>query len=354
MGAGGAALLATLFSRNEARAGHDGTNVMHLGESNNTPAGASTAVGANTEIFAFRVHNENLGGGGGILADSKGHEAAMKGHAFDPSPTGVFGASFSSTGGPGTGVGVAGASAGGIGVSGGAVTGRGVAGQSESGTGLAGRSETGTGVDGHSDTGAGGRFSSPSGQALSVLGRASMTAGVAAAFGDTLFVENQQAGAGGGGAISAVAHGDAHSVEGVANGMGVGVSGVAGGDPFGEGAGDGVHGISGTGTGVDGNSGSGIGVRARSTDGIALAVEGTSRFSTAGFAAIPAGDDSAFVPNSAVTDVSHISVTFASDPGSRQVIWVQGSPGSGFTVRTSSQTKKTPETHFTYLIVEPE
>jgi hypothetical protein len=41
-------------------------------------------------------------------------------------------------------------------------------------------------------------------------------------------------------------------------------------------------------------------------------------------------------------------VTFTSDPGSRQVVWVQGSPGSGFTVHTSSQTKKTPETHFTY------
>jgi hypothetical protein len=34
-------------------------------------------------------------------------------------------------------------------------------------------------------------------------------------------------------------------------------------------------------------------------------------------------------------------------------MWVERNPGSGFTVHTSGQTKKTPETSLTYLIVEP-
>jgi hypothetical protein len=336
MGAGGAAVMATLFSRNEARAGHDGTNVLHLGEFNNAPAGTNegrTLLFADAEGRALDVRNSRQGGPdiGAIQAWSRGGGPAVQGNA-------TTNLEFPPTG---SGVGLLGSSG----------SGPGVAGNSISGNAVEGHSQTGTGVIGHSGTGTGGLFLSGSGSALSVLGRANMTASVAAAFGDTLFVENQMAGPGGGGAISAVAHGDAHSVEGVANGVGVGVSGVAGGDPFGEGPGDGVHGLSGTGTGVDGNSASGIGVRARSASGIALAVEGTARFSTAGFASIPAGEDSAFVPNAAVTDVSHISVTLTSDPGTRQVTWVEGSPGAGFTVHTS---KKTPETHFTYLIVEPE
>ncbi|MDQ5822241.1 MAG: hypothetical protein M3540_12445, partial [Actinomycetota bacterium] len=37
LGAGGGAALASLFTRGEARAGHDGTNVLHLGEGNIAP-----------------------------------------------------------------------------------------------------------------------------------------------------------------------------------------------------------------------------------------------------------------------------------------------------------------------------
>lgn len=42
LGAGGAALFASLLGRDEARAGHDGTNVMHLGQVNQSPGGKTT------------------------------------------------------------------------------------------------------------------------------------------------------------------------------------------------------------------------------------------------------------------------------------------------------------------------
>jgi hypothetical protein len=93
--------------------------------------------------------------------------------------------------------------------------------------------------------------------------------------------------------------------------------------------------------------------RSESADGIALQVRGSARFSTAGTATIPAGTDAVFVANPAVTEESHVSVTVASDPGSRQLTWVERNPGAGFTVHMSSQTKKVPETSLTYLVVEP-
>jgi hypothetical protein len=338
MGAGGAALVATLFSRNEAHAGHDGTNVLHLGEANSAPPGRSTQIGSNVDSFSVGVDNFHTGPtAGGFHGRSLGALPAVQGVGHEPSFAGVFGSSSPASGDIGKG------------------SRTGVLGMSGSGPGVEGRSESGSGVSGHSDTGSGGQFSSNSGQALSAFGRASITASVAAVDGDTLFVENRQTGVGGGGAISAVAHGDeSHSVEGVANGLGVGVRGVAGGDPFGEGPGDGVHGTSGSGTGVDGNSGSGIGVRARSETGVALSVEGPARFSTAGSAVVPSGAESVFVPNPAVTAQSHVSVTLAGDPGPRQLVWVERSPGSGFTVHLSSAPpSKRPETPLTYLVVEP-
>jgi hypothetical protein len=339
VGAGGAAVIATLFSRNEAHAGHDGTNVLHLGEGNSVPPDSKTGVASNVNAFSFDVDNFHTGPtAGGLHGRSLGNLPGIQGVGHEPSFAGVFGISASAAGdltqGSQTGV---------IGMSG-------------SGTGVEGRSNSGTGVHGNSQTGTGGHFSSGSGPALVAVGRSSMTADVAAVDGDTLFVENSQSGEAGGGAISAVAQGGAHGVEGISNGSGVGVRGVAGSDPFGQGPGDGVHGTSGTGIGVLGHTtAAGIGVEARSESaaGIALQVRGSARFSTAGTATIPAGADAIFVANPAVTDESHISVTLVSDPASRQLTWVERDPGTGFTVHTSSQTKKTPETSLTYLVVEP-
>jgi hypothetical protein len=339
MGAGGAALLATLFSRNEAQAGHDGTNVLHLGEPNSAPPGRGTAIGSNVDSFSVGVDNFHTGPtAGGFHGRSLGGLPAVQGVGHEPSFAGVFGSSSPASGDIGKG------------------SRTGVLGMSGSGPGVEGRSESGFGVSGHSDTGSGGRFSSSSGQALSAFGRASITASVAATDGDTLFVENSDTGDAGGGAISALSTGaGTHAIEGITNGVGVGVRGLAGADPWGEGPGDGVHGTTGTGIGVLGNTnGAGIGVEARaeSAGGIALQVRGSARFSTAGTATIPAGSDAVFVANPAVTEESHVSVTFASDPGSRQLTWVERNPGTGFTVHTSSQTKKTPQTSFTYLVVD--
>ena len=82
-------------------------------------------------------------------------------------------------------------------------------------------------------------------------------------------------------------------------------------------------------------------------------MQGRAAFSTADSAVIPAGQNSAFVPNLAVTEDSHISVTLASDPGQREVRWVERSPGSGFTVHLSTAPPpQRPEASLTYLVVE--
>jgi hypothetical protein len=194
---------------------------------------------------------------------------------------------------------------------------------------------------------------------------------------DTLLVDNQSSGEFTG-AISATARGQ-KAVEGVGLGSEtVGVIGVSGEGPeYGMGPGTGVRGLSGTGTavhgfsggtgtGVDGESQSGIGVRGisntgigvqalnASVEGFALAVGGKSKFDTAGSAVVPAGENSAFVPNPAVTGDSHVSVTLTGDPGPRQVGWVERSPGSGFTLNlTSAPPRRRPATPFTYLVAEP-
>jgi hypothetical protein len=59
------------------------------------------------------------------------------------------------------------------------------------------------------------------------------------------------------------------------------------------------------------------------------------------------------VEDSRVTADTHISVSLASDPGPRQLSWVERDPGSGFTVHMSGPTKKAPETSVTYVLVEP-
>jgi len=154
----------------------------------------------------------------------------------------------------------------------------------------------------------------------------------------------------------------------------VGVFGVS--DPSADG--DGVGGFSENSVGGRFGSANGIGVRAVSpgddhpalqaasgtaTDphfeaepdgGLALDVIGKARFSTAGAASFPQGQNSVFVSNTAVTELSHITVTPVGNPGNREMRWVARDPGNGFTVHLSSAPpSQRPETSFTYLIVEP-
>ena len=114
----------------------------------------------------------------------------------------------------------------------------------------------------------------------------------------------------------------------------------------------GVLGSSDAAIGVQGSSDSGTGGYFDCQNGIALEVLGRARFSNAGAATIPSGQDSVFVANPAVTAKSHVAVTFTSDPGSRQLKWVQRTPGSGFTVQAPGPAKTRPATAFTYLVVE--
>lgn len=108
-------------------------------------------------------------------------------------------------------------------------------------------------------------------------------------------------------------------------------------------------------------SGEGVGVKATAGQdtATALQVEGRAKFSTATSGAIPAGQDSAFVNNSSVTGLSHITVTLTGDPGQAgsapgtkpMVVWVERQPRAGFVVHMSRPVRNA--TPFTYLIVEP-
>ena len=61
MGAGGAAIVASQLASGEAKAGHDGTNTMHLGEANQS--GASSSITANvTAAPTLGLSNNNAGG----------------------------------------------------------------------------------------------------------------------------------------------------------------------------------------------------------------------------------------------------------------------------------------------------
>jgi hypothetical protein len=60
MGAGGAAALATLVSSKEAQAGHDGSNVMHLGEGNSAPG--SSTIDANVDGPMLLLNNSHSSG----------------------------------------------------------------------------------------------------------------------------------------------------------------------------------------------------------------------------------------------------------------------------------------------------
>lgn len=251
LGAGGVAAFASLFSR-DARAGHDGTNVLHLGQNNTAPAGSTTGL-----------------------------------HA-------------------------------------------------------------------HSTTGPTLELFNPSGTALGVHGPSVMEPGPTPTEGPTLalfagHVSSPVAGH----ALRAETFGGPVAVRGIAS------SGFP--DPiFGGGPGEGVQGSSGTGTGVVGiATGTGIGVEARagvggdSLDAIALNVRGKSRFSTAGAAVIPGGEEMLFVANPAVTGESHISLTLAGDPRQSQVSWIEQDPSAGFTVHLSRPLRKRQDVPLTYFIAEP-
>lgn len=352
MGVGGAAALASVLTTKEAQAGHDGTNVLHLGEGNTTPPGSSTGVGANVNGFAFGVDNFHTGDAGGIHGRSVGSLPGVQGVGHTPSFAGVFGVSSLEPAPHPIGFGKG--------------SGDGVRGMSGSGNGVRGESETGAGVSGHSDSGVAGNFFTNSGKALQVTGVVDITADFAGR--EVVIIESNHAGEG---ALSANARVGGIGVEGAAfpteqelefedQKAGYGVRGIAmsaeGG--YGEGPGVGVHGQSGSGTGVLGISQSGTAVEARSGvegdgTGIALLVRGKSMFSTAGSAVIPAGQSSVFVANGAVTSESHISVTLVGNPGVRALQWVERAPGTGFTVHLTTAGPK-PATPLTYFVVEPE
>ncbi|MGH2367495.1 MAG: hypothetical protein ACRDI2_04795 [Chloroflexota bacterium] len=404
MGAGGAALVATLLPRNRVRAGHgvpDDAEVLHLARSNSTNEG-QTSLGR--EIF---------GGPGDAVGFAAFINRGRALQGFSEHGVGIWGVSV---GGdvpefPNVGVEGEGTGDGAIGVWGTSHLPDEEAGSpAGSGPGVLGESGSGPGVQGHSVTGTGGHFSTDTGTALS-------TNGPVAISGDRpqllLGIENQNTGEDAG-AVSATSRGGGRTIEanifqavddpdlgpgffGIAV-QGVSSSGTPEDGGHGDGPGIGVAGFSGTGPGVLGNSahgpgvvggsesGAGVvggplgpsalagvlggapgdtpGVQALSAEffglgfgepdgGLALEVIGKSRFSTAGSGTVAAGDSAAFVANSAVTAKSHITVSLISDPGSRQLGWIERQPGTGFTVHlTSAPPPQRPETDFTYLIVD--
>ena len=57
-----------LLGAESARGGHDGTNVLHLGQGNSVPAGSKTGVGSDVEAFSFDIDNFNTGLAGALSA----------------------------------------------------------------------------------------------------------------------------------------------------------------------------------------------------------------------------------------------------------------------------------------------
>jgi hypothetical protein len=119
------------------------------------------------------------------------------------------------------------------------------------------------------------------------------------------------------------------------------------------GPGTGVHGSSELGTGVRGSSEGGTAGEFEAENSVALAVKGAAVFSTIGFGTVPAGQNSVFVADDRVKAEQHIAVTLVSNPGSRDLRWVEPTPGSGFRVHLSSAPPVArPATAFTYFIVD--
>jgi hypothetical protein len=118
----------------------------------------------------------------------------------------------------------------------------------------------------------------------------------------------------------------------------------------GVGFGVGIHGFSELGPGVRGSGGVGGDFE---SENIALLVSGAAVFSTIGFGTVPAGRNSVFVADDRVKAEQHIAVTLVSNPGSRDLRWVEPTPGSGFRVHLSSAPPAArPATAFTYFVVD--
>ena len=84
--------------------------------------------------------------------------------------------------------------------------------------------------------------------------------------------------------------------------------------------------------------------------GSALLVYGGATFASAGGGAIPEGENSVFLP-AGLTDNKCILVTLTSNPGPRQLQWVEYHP-NGYTVHlTPAPPNKRPATNFTFFIV---
>jgi hypothetical protein len=367
--------------------------------------GNRRSEGSAIAILGTTFHPDSgLGPGTGVVGES-GAGTGVMGQVFsdDELAIGVLGRSNSSGppgpgDGNGNGIGVCGKSGSGTGVRGESTSGRGVEGQATTGPGVEGISESGVGVTGHSKAAPGGdpvagvRGESDGGPG--VWGQSAVAPGVLGLnTGNHPGVVGHSVSGGG--------------VEG-SSGSGPGVDGGSGSGPgvlgksdtgrgvegwsqeaagvWGQSAGapavhglnvgtfPGVVGHSWQGAGVDGQAltGPGVvgrapglypGVRAESRsvtqtdpgeldDGVALQVVGKAVFSTAGAGTIPQGQNSVFVANPAVTNVSHITVTLTSNPWQRELRWVERDPGRGFTVHVTPALIK-PETKFTYLVVEP-
>jgi hypothetical protein len=180
MGAGGVAVLATQVPRKDALAGHDDTNVLHLGEQNTAPAGKFTQITADAGAVLL-LHNDNPAGGGlgvggrsNIVADvpaAEGDTLFVENQHVDGGgggaisavargAHGVEGAAFPSELSEGIGVrGVSLSAEGGFGEG----PGSGVDGISGTGIGVLGETRHGTGVEARSDF--------PDGFALVVRGK---------------------------------------------------------------------------------------------------------------------------------------------------------------------------------------
>jgi hypothetical protein len=232
-----------------------------------------------------------------------------------------------------------------------------------SGIGVLGQSSDGHGVSGETNqAGKAGVIGANASTSFSALGvEGSVDGSGRGVFGHSATgrgVHGHCAGAGtGAGVMGDITSDTGTGVLGVNNGSGPGVKGLSDGTAVrGEGA-VGVSGFSSTGVGVLGEADNGIGVYASSNSFIALYVQGPATFSTAGSGVIPAGQNSAFVANPAVTSQSHVTVTLTGNPvGSGLslppvVQWVERQPGAGFVVHLISRVGAA--TPLTYLIVEP-
>lgn len=301
-------------------AGHSETGIG--GRFSTSDGSNACYVSGNATSFALGVDNSSADeGAGGILAVARGGKPVIEGDAFpsDFNPgVGVQGVSYSGTSyqdgafGEGPGTGVQGLSGDGPGVEGRSHRASGVVGVTEAGPEEAG--QTVAGVEGH-----GPMTDDPSGYGVVGVGHVGVHGR-----GGIVGVDGRATNAFAGNFVN----------DGTADGAGV--RAISPGDR------PAVFALS----GIEAEGGQ---------DGVlALDVVGKARFSTAGAATVPQGQNSVFVANAAVTSDSHISITLVSDPGPRQLRWIQRTGGSGFTVHfAGGPPGQRPATQFTYLIVEP-